>query len=271
MSENIDAVERAGDAYELDELLGAYALDAVDDVERRRVEDYLQMNPRAAAEVEAHREVATMLAFTGMDAPDAVWARIAAEIDGELDAPVPGPELSKVFAAATPDVETAIGRSAADDAVVVPLRRTRTPWLMGAAAAVMLAVVGTVVLAARDDVTTSPLDQAFAAAQSADGSVSARLEAEGSAAIVDGVIDAGGQGFLDASALPVLDADMTYQLWGVLADTGDVVSIGIIGNDPGLEAFSVDGEVAALAVTIEQSPGVISDGNPDGAYVGELS
>jgi len=29
--------------------------------------------------------------------------------------------------------------------------------------------------------------------------------------------------------------------------------------------------VTALAVTIERAPGVIADGNPEGAYVGELS
>ena len=50
---------------EIEELLGAYALDAVDDDERRVVEGYLATNPRARAEVQQHREVATMLAFTG--------------------------------------------------------------------------------------------------------------------------------------------------------------------------------------------------------------
>jgi hypothetical protein len=47
-----------------------------------------------------------------------------------------------------------------------------------------------------------------------------------------------------------------------------VVSLGILGRSPELEMFSVDSDLAALAVTIEQSPGVISDGNPDGAFVG---
>ena len=81
--------------HELDELLGAYALDAVDDAERRRVADYLEVNPRAAAEVQMHRETATMLAFTGMDAPDDLWGRIADEIAEQ--APPPGPELAKVL------------------------------------------------------------------------------------------------------------------------------------------------------------------------------
>ena len=87
-----DMTGPSGDIYDLDELLGAYALDAVDADERRRVDDYLEINPRASAEVQAHREVATMLAFTGMDAPDDLWGRIAGEI-GEV-APPPGPELA---------------------------------------------------------------------------------------------------------------------------------------------------------------------------------
>ncbi|MDG1786151.1 MAG: hypothetical protein P8H61_09525, partial [Ilumatobacter sp.] len=63
------------DSHDLDELLGAYALDAVSPEEADRVEDYLAINPRAAAEVREHREVATMLAFTGMDAPEGLWSR----------------------------------------------------------------------------------------------------------------------------------------------------------------------------------------------------
>ena len=80
---------------DVEELLGAYALDAVDDDERRIVEDYLATNPRARAEVQQHREVATMLAFTGAPAPEGLWDRIAASIEGQP--PQPGPELAKVL------------------------------------------------------------------------------------------------------------------------------------------------------------------------------
>ena len=38
-----DMTGPAGDTYDLDELLGAYALDAVDPDERRRVDDYLEV------------------------------------------------------------------------------------------------------------------------------------------------------------------------------------------------------------------------------------
>ena len=58
---------------ELEELLGAYALDAVDGDERDAVELHLRECPRCRAEVADHREVAAALAQTGGPAPDGVW------------------------------------------------------------------------------------------------------------------------------------------------------------------------------------------------------
>jgi hypothetical protein len=250
--------EMAGmtDNYELDELLGAYALDAVEGDEKDRVEDYLRINPRAAAEVQQHREVATMLAFTGMEAPTDVWSRIESEI--ESTAPAVGPELAKVLT---------LGRPPA----VRSNRSMRSGWLLGAAAAVGILAVGFAAVSNRGDGAGDPIAEAYADAVDADGSIITQLSTADSTVDATGVIDAEGHGFLDAADLPTLDSGMTYQLWGVLADSEDVVSLGIIGSDPGLETFTVDGSVAALALTIEQSPGVISDGNPDGAYVGAFA
>jgi hypothetical protein len=65
---------------QLDELLGAYALDAVDDDERREIEAYLSANPRARAEVDSHRRVAAMLAVGDQAAPKDLWNRIASAL-----------------------------------------------------------------------------------------------------------------------------------------------------------------------------------------------
>lgn len=242
--------EMAGDAYALDELLGAYALDAVDDDERRRVDDYLEVNPRAAAEVQAHREVATMLAFTGMDAPGDVWGRIADEI-GE-QAPPPGPELAKVMSI--------------DDA---PRRRrisTIAPWIVSAAAAAVLAFVA-IGIADRADAPNEPLAEALEIARADRDSVTTTLVSEATGVSAEAVIDQDGHGFVVAQSLPTLPDGQTYQLWGVV-DDGQVISLGIFGPNPEIETFSVDGPVSALAITIEAFPGVVSDGNPDGAFVG---
>jgi anti-sigma-K factor RskA len=238
------------DSYDLDELLGAYALDAVDDDERRRIDDYLAVNPRAANEVQAHREVATMLAFTGMDAPDDLWGRISAEI-GE-QAPPPGPELARVMSI--------------DDH---PRRRrisTIAPWVVSAAAAAVLAFVA-IGIADRADAPNEPLANALELAQADRDSITTTLVSEASDASAEAIIDQDGHGFVVARDLPTLPDGQTYQLWGVVED-GQVISLGIFGPNPEIETFSVDGPVSALAITIEAFPGVVSDGNPDGAFVG---
>jgi anti-sigma-K factor RskA len=245
-----DMTGPAGDTYELDELLGAYALDAVDADERRRVEDYLEVNPRAAAEVQVHREVATMLAFTGMDAPDDLWGRIAGEI-GE-QAPPLGPELARVLSIDEHPRRRRISAVA--------------PWLMSAAAAAVIVFVA-IGLADSADAPNEPLANAVELARADRDSVTTTLVAEGSEVSAEAIIDQDGHGYVLARDLPTLPDGQTYQLWGVV-EGGDVISLGIFGPNPEIETFSVDGAVAALAITIEQYPGVISDGNPDGAFVG---
>ena len=272
MNQNGPTMGEPGDTYELDELLGAYALDAVSADERRRVEDYLRINPKAAAEVQEHREVATMLAFTGMDAPADLWSKITAEI--EADAPAPGPELAKVFAFDPPSSDGASSDAATLDPAVARRERplTRRPvgtWVLAAAAAVALAVAGAVVVTGTGDTPSKdPIADAYERAIDDRDSVQTELVADGSANAAFGVIDQDGHGYLDAAALPRLASEQTYQLWGVLEENGDVVSLGILGRNPELETFTIEGDVAALAITIEQAPGVISDGNPDGAFVG---
>jgi len=69
---------------EIQDLLGVYALDALDADEAELVRVHLLSCPRCAAEVAAHHEVSGMLANSGGDAPEALWEGIA-------DRLVPGP------------------------------------------------------------------------------------------------------------------------------------------------------------------------------------
>jgi len=216
-----DTAGASGDAYELDELLGAYALDAVDADERRRVEDYLEVSPRASAEVQVHREVATMLAFTGMDAPDDLWGRISDEI-GEL-APPPGPELAKVMSFDERSKRRRIS--------------TIAPWLMSAAAAAVIVFVA-IGLADSADAPNEPLANAVELARADRDSLTTTLVAEGSDASAEAIIDQDGHGYMLARDLPTLPDGQTYQLWGVV-EGGDVISLGIFGPNPELETFTV--------------------------------
>jgi anti-sigma-K factor RskA len=235
----------------LDELLGAYALDAVDDLERRRLDEYLAANPAARRELDEHRTVAALLASGAEAPPDGLWDRIARSLDDA--APAPGPRL----------------------AGVLPPPRRRWGRVLGAAAAAVVAVVAAVAITAAvagDDAgpgTTDALAAAYDDAQQAPGSRRATLVGEDQPFTADAVVLADGTGFLAADALPVLPETETWQLWGVYGDD-DVISLGVLGNRPGLQTFSAHDGVLTLVVTREQAGGVVS--STSGAVLaGQLS
>lgn len=79
---------RRSDA-ELESLLGAYALDAVDADERAEIDEYLARSPRARGEVDEHRAVAMALGNSAGPAPSHVWATITGSIDAAAIVNVP--------------------------------------------------------------------------------------------------------------------------------------------------------------------------------------
>ncbi|MCU1397795.1 MAG: hypothetical protein JWN62_904 [Acidimicrobiales bacterium] len=235
--------------FDMDELLGAYALDAVSEEERRAVEDYLLANPRARAEVQEHREVATMLAWSGMDAPEGLWDRIAGNLDGHEVAP-----------------ESELGH-------VLPMRSSRRPraltrtvgaWAAGTAAAALIAVAA--VRVSNDD-TSAPkaggLSQELTVALANPKSTQADLVSGTDPSLkIRAVIDPDGHGYLTASSLPALDPSRTYQLWGQVVGGDELISLGLLGAAPKTETFTVSGPMKLLAITDEVAGGVIQSSNP---------
>jgi hypothetical protein len=228
---------------EIEELLGAYALHALDPDEAELVEQHLHECPRCRAEVADHREVATMLGHTGGTAPEGLWDRIASQ----LEEPPPPLRLGLP----------------ADAATVVPLASRRrynriVSAAVGAAAAVVIAVLGVQVV--HQDDRIEDLEAAMDGSTVADASV-ARLVSDDGDMAVPAVLLPNGTGYLLTEDLPGLSEDRTYQLWGV-TDRG-VISLGLLGAEPGQVApFQAGHEVSALAVTEEASPGVLSSKNP---------
>ena len=234
---------------EIEELVGAYALDAVDPDEAVRVEAHLDECPRCRAEVARHREVAALLGNSGGDAPDGLWDRIVGTLE-EAPPPLRLP-LPATGAAAT------------------PLFARRQAWTsrvalaaMSAAAVLVIGVLGVKVVQQEDQLDR--LEQALgddAIVRAANVALVDPDAARSTLTSPDGALEASavllpdGTGYLMAADLPALDPTRTYQLWG---QTGSgMISIGLLGASPGgVVPFRVSGEVAALAITDEVAAGV---------------
>jgi hypothetical protein len=234
---------------DIQELLGAYALDAVDAGEVAAVEDHLRECPRCRAEVAEHRETAAFLAHAGADAPADLWDRIA----GAIDAPAPVVPLAPT-----------LGRKQARRRV--PSRWPAAVALVGAAAAI---VIGVLVVQVRDqDARLGRMEAAsdvFASAMDQPGAVVVHMDTGDTELPV--VMTSDGKAYLQARALPTLEGGRTYQLWGASGD--DLVSVAVMGRNPDVIVFDATG-YSALAITEERAPGVVRSENPPVAS-GELA
>ncbi|MCB0962599.1 MAG: anti-sigma factor [Acidimicrobiales bacterium] len=258
------------DTYdEFTDLLGAYALDAVDPDERERVERHLLDCPRCRAEVAEHREVASFLAHSGADAPDGVWDRIAAELSP------PAPPLRLQVTPPEPPPAPAPVAPADDDDVVVPLDRSRrrfagrTMLAVVAAAACIVAVLGIISvdqsrrLDRLEGAVAERSIEGLANDAVAESEVTAQLS--GTAGEAQAVVNHTGQGYLIMSGVPAPAEGDVYQLWGKVDEA--VLSLGTFGGDTPVVPFSVDpariDDIELFAVTQERAPGVpISEQDP---------
>jgi len=225
---------------EIEELIGAYALDAVEPDERAAIEAHLAGCPRCRAELADHLEAASYLSYTGAPAPDALWGRISAA----LEEPPPALRL----------------------AVVQPRTERRGPsrpalWTLAAAAAVILVVMSVALVRQHAQIDDLHHQQAAAVARSARQAMSdpagqhfTLTSPSGAEVSATAVISPSGTGYLLASDLPKLASDRTYQLWGVSGSR--VISLGLLGPSPQVSTFSAHGGVKGLAITDEVAGGV---------------
>jgi hypothetical protein len=70
---------------DIQDLLGVYALDAVDRETAALVEEHLEVCPKCSIEVAQHHEVAGLLANSGSTAPASLWDSIAGQLSGTSD------------------------------------------------------------------------------------------------------------------------------------------------------------------------------------------
>ncbi|MHA7617874.1 anti-sigma factor [Cellulosimicrobium cellulans] len=228
----------ADDRPDVRDLLPAYALDAVDDVERRAVERLLAADPDARRELDEYRDVVAAFAVESAPPPalrDTVLARVAA--------------------ATVPAAGESTGGVVVDLAAARRARRRRWTGLAAAVAAVVAVAVPTTV-AVRATQEQSRLEARADAIE--------RMLADPDATILHGDVAGGGQAsvlaagddmYFRASDLPDAGDDRDYQLWVVEPD-GAVVSAGVLDVQDGSTSRLVQGEPGiGMAVTVEPAGG----------------
>lgn len=130
-------------------------------------------------------------------------------------------------------------------------RNLRAFGIIVAAAAIAVAVA----VWPRDATRTSDHDLAAALATPGARSGELRGTGPGAAVVTKVVVRADGTGVADARALPDAGAGSVYQLWAI--EGVRPISLGVIGQRPGIESFTAKPGVAAIAVSRERAPGAI--------------
>ncbi len=252
---------------ELDELLAVYALDAVDGDEHAQVDAWIARTPRARRDVDELRETVSLLTSTFSaedDVPTDLWSRIEAHLS---EAPPP--------LRLAPVRELDAEREARDAGRARSSRRT---WLVGIAAAIALVIaVGVGVVEARRNSDQDArlaqiavgmhgrtMERAATAAAMEPGARVAHLTSSDGTVMASIVTTADGRGYLLVDKLPKLPDGQTYQLWALMPEgmRPTMVSVGVLGRNPTVSAFTTDTKVMGYGLTMEDSPGVMVTDQP---------
>jgi len=211
------------------ELAPLYALDALEGEELAAFEDHLPTCPECREAVAEYRGVATALV---VDEPvsELTWHRIRKAIEAVGSGARPGPGLS-----------------------------TAWRWVAGvaAAAAVVFGAILAFDLVGPDQLTPDAIVAAADDAAAEAGSIVGDFLVD-DVAVATVVLADDGRGFvIPTDELVAIEGTRTYQLW-VINDTEDVISAGVLGNDPIPSTFTWTGDVSGFALTREVAGGVVS-------------
>lgn len=276
------------------ELLGPFALHAVDAGEAAIVETHLGECHRCRAEVDQLREVAAAIGHSFELPSEALWDRIAARLVQGGARPHPPEEVPVRHRQPAATGAGPMGR-------IVQLRRVgsitthgpsdqhtpkkrvrRNPWtatgLAAVAACAALAVVFGVnwseangkVGQLQSALTRQGMGEAVEAALTSPGHRVLELRSTGGAQLAKVVVRQSGAGYVVWSHMPPLPADKTYQLWVEITDRP--ISLGLLGGELSLgDAFSLGSsarEARRLMVTVEPRGGVVVPTTPPIASAG---
>lgn len=268
---------------EASELLGAYALDALDLDERDAVEAHMAGCGWCQAEFTEHREVAALLSSGVAVPPLGLWDRISSAME---EAPPPldlsvVTAISPRHADAVPSNSLVRHRrrprsSAQRDRRTVSMS-ARFVAAMSVAAVALFGVAGLVATGVLDDGPTAEqvalphgqeLQRTIAAAMADPAATKVSLRSGDGLLFADAWMLPDGRGYLVSNNLRPLASDRTYQLWAL--EGIDKISVGLLGPSPDATAFRATGPVTALAITEETGRGA-SQPTGDPLVVGNLA
>ncbi|HWE56352.1 MAG TPA: anti-sigma factor [Acidimicrobiales bacterium] len=212
---------------EIKELLGAYALNAVDDRERAGVEVHLETCRSCQAEMDDHRRLADNLRRNAV--------RVSPLASFEADG------IHRATGPPAPPVATSLR------------------WLPALALAIVVVMLTGVFLEAqvrfdRIDAATKRSDLVGGAvlATAGPGATSTELRTPSAASVLTILSRvSGGTGYAIDSSLPTLDGDRTYELWSV--DHGSLTARVSLGRNPDIAVFTAPGGVTSYVVTVEHT------------------
>lgn len=249
---------------EIQDLLGAYALDAVDVDEAIAIDVHLATCPRCRDEVQEHREVASLLAYAGTSAPEGLWERLAESLE-EAPPATAAPLLGRSARVAARSRRRGIGIASAVAAASLFAG-------IGAVGGVQVqsalrnqdAQISKVAGSLTKEASRGRLLREASAAALAEGAHSVHLITPDRAPLADAVVLSDGTGYLIDAGAPVLPDGRTYQLWAVA--NGQKLSVGVLGKDVDVVTFWAPQATDALALTVEQAPGVVASANQAVGY-----
>jgi anti-sigma-K factor RskA len=212
------------------DLLGAYALNALDADERAAVDALLLRDAGARAELHELEHAAAWLGHAGLRPRAEAWDAIATEIRRDLEVPVvPVPP---------PNRRPSPGRRFA---------------LAAAAAVLAIVAVAGALLTFGDDSTRAPVAVRAERAAERPGARVVTMRAEDGTAGARVIVLPDGTGFVRGTALPPPGARRDFQLWSITPS--GPVSAGVLPDGDRWRQFRLADFATALAVTNERAGG----------------
>jgi anti-sigma-K factor RskA len=221
------------------DLLGAYALNALDADERAAVDALLLRDAGARAELHELEHAAAWLGHAGLRPRAEAWDAISTEVRRDLEVPVvPAPP---------------------------PNRGRRSPgWrfaLAAAAAVLAILVVAGALLTLGDDSKRAPVAVRAERAADRPGARVVTMRAEDGTAGARVIVLPDGSGFVRGTALPPPGARRDFQLWSITPS--GPVSAGVLPDGDKWRQFRLADFATALAVTNERAGGsAVPTGTP---------